>query len=82
MDQIEDWIMTGKSQQVQLGKTDMYIAPMGVGTWSWGDRTFWSYGVTHTDQDIQDAFDVCLNAGLNFIDTAAIYGFGKNEKVL
>jgi aryl-alcohol dehydrogenase-like predicted oxidoreductase len=75
-------MMTEISQQVRLGKTDIYIAPMGVGTWSWGDRTFWSYGVTHTDQDVQDAFDVCLNAGLNLIDTAAIYGFGKNERVL
>jgi aryl-alcohol dehydrogenase-like predicted oxidoreductase len=74
--------MTGTSQQVRLGKTDMSIAPMGVGTWSWGDRTFWTYGITHTDQDVQEAFDVCLNAGLNFFDTAAIYGFGKNEKVL
>jgi aryl-alcohol dehydrogenase-like predicted oxidoreductase len=69
-------------QQIQLGSTDIYITPMGVGTWSWGDRTFWTYGVSHTDQDIQEAFDVCVNAGLNFFDTASIYGFGNNEKVL
>ena len=70
------------THNVQLGRTDIYVAPMGVGTWSWGDRTFWTYGVTHTHQDVQEAFEVCVNAGLNFFDTASIYGFGNNEKVL
>jgi aryl-alcohol dehydrogenase-like predicted oxidoreductase len=74
--------MTEITHKVQLGRTDIYIAPMGVGTWAWGDRTFWTYGVTHTHRDVQEAFEVCVNAGLNFFDTASIYGFGNNEKVL
>jgi aryl-alcohol dehydrogenase-like predicted oxidoreductase len=69
------------SQQVQLGKTDLFISPMGIGTWAWGDRFFWAYGSTHTDDDVQEAFDICVEAGLNFFDTAAIYGFGHNERV-
>ncbi|OGO17327.1 MAG: hypothetical protein A2Z14_17455 [Chloroflexi bacterium RBG_16_48_8] len=74
--------MTKLTQRFQLGKTDIRIAPMGIGTWSWGDRTFWAYGVTHSSQDVLEAFQVCLEAGLDFFDTASIYGFGQNERIL
>jgi aryl-alcohol dehydrogenase-like predicted oxidoreductase len=70
------------NQRVQLGKTDIQISPMGIGTWSWGDRYFWGYGVTHTDQDIEETYKLCLEVGFNFFDTAEIYGFGQNERVL
>lgn len=74
--------MTEITQKVQLGKTGIEISPMGIGTWAWGDRFFWSYGQTHTGEDIQDAFKICVDAGFNFYDTASIYGFGHNERVL
>ena len=74
--------MTEITQTVQLGKTDIHISPMGIGTWAWGDRFFWSYGETHTNEDIRDAFTVCVEAGFNFFDTASIYGIGQNERVL
>jgi aryl-alcohol dehydrogenase-like predicted oxidoreductase len=69
-------------QTVQLGKTDIKLSPMGIGTWAWGDRIFWAYGQTHSDEDIQGAFDVCVETGFNFYDTASIYGLGHNERVL
>jgi aryl-alcohol dehydrogenase-like predicted oxidoreductase len=67
---------------VPLGKTDQQISPIGLGTWSWGDRLFWAYGVTHSSQDVEAAFDTSIEAGINFIDTAEIYGFGGSEKLL
>jgi aryl-alcohol dehydrogenase-like predicted oxidoreductase len=67
---------------IQLGNTDIEITPMGVGTWAWGDRLFWSYGKTHTKDDVQAAFETSLEAGINFFDTAEFYGFGGSEKLL
>jgi aryl-alcohol dehydrogenase-like predicted oxidoreductase len=67
---------------IPLGKTDIRISPMGLGTWQWGDRMMWNYGKSHTDSDIHDAFQVSLEAGINFLDTAEIYGMGRSERLL
>ncbi len=55
---------------------------MGIGTWSWGDRTWWGYGTDYGERDIHDAFNVCVNAGLTLFDTAEVYGNGKSESFL
>ncbi|MGO8737118.1 MAG: aldo/keto reductase [Terriglobia bacterium] len=67
---------------VPLGKTDIRISPLGLGTWQWGDRMMWGYGKTHTDSDIHDAFHVSLQSGVNFFDTAEVYGKGRSEQLL
>jgi aryl-alcohol dehydrogenase-like predicted oxidoreductase len=67
---------------IPLGKTDLQISPLGLGTWQWGDQMFWGYGKTHTDADIQAAFQVSLEAGITFFDTAEVYGLGRSEKLL
>lgn len=55
---------------------------IGVGTWAWGDRLFWGYRTSYTEQDIQEAFMVSLEAGLIFFDTAESYGQGMSETLL
>jgi aryl-alcohol dehydrogenase-like predicted oxidoreductase len=55
---------------------------MGLGAWQWGDRIVWSYGQTHTDEDIRKAFDASINLGIRFIDTAEVYGSGYSERLL
>ncbi len=55
---------------------------VGVGTWSWGDRMLWGYRQDYQEKDIQAAFDASLQAGLNFFDTAEVYGQGESEKFL
>lgn len=55
---------------------------MGVGTWSWGDRLMWGYGRGYSDQDIRQAFDVSVMAGLRLFDTAEVYGQGRSEQLL
>jgi aryl-alcohol dehydrogenase-like predicted oxidoreductase len=50
--------------------------------WSWGDTRTWSYGRTHTRDDILAAYRACLDAGLTFFDTAEMYGNGESERLL
>ncbi|MGA9059029.1 MAG: aldo/keto reductase [Terriglobia bacterium] len=67
---------------IPLGKTDIRISPLGLGTWQWGDRMMWGYGKTHTDSDLHDAFQVSLQSGISFFDTAEVYGKGRSEELL
>lgn len=68
--------------KIRLGATDIEINELGVGAWSWGDTLFWQFGTTHTEQDIYTAIDATLAAGIDFFDTAEVYGFGKSEIIL
>jgi aryl-alcohol dehydrogenase-like predicted oxidoreductase len=55
---------------------------MGVGAWAWGDRFMWSFGHSHNEKDVQAAFKATLDAGINLIDTAEVYGMGRSERLL
>ena len=66
----------------QLGKTGIMVSPIGLGTWQWGDYFIWRYGKGYSDPDLHDAFQISLKAGINFFDTAEIYGRGRSEKLL
>ncbi len=66
----------------RLGATGITVPSMGIGVWSWGDTGFWGYGSTHTRADIKQAYNACLDIGLNFFDTAEIYGGGESERIL
>ncbi|HZO76241.1 MAG TPA: aldo/keto reductase [Ktedonobacteraceae bacterium] len=68
--------------QRQLGASGIVVPALGVGIWSWGDTRFWNYGKDHTRDDITQAYRACLDAGLNFFDTAEIYGSGESERIL
>jgi len=67
---------------ISLGGTEIRVSPLGLGTWQWGDRMVWGYGTTHTDSDLHDALQVSLEAGVNFLDTAEVYGRGRSERLL
>jgi aryl-alcohol dehydrogenase-like predicted oxidoreductase len=60
----------------------LQTAEMGLGAWAWGDRFFWHYGHDYTDDDIEAGFQASLKAGINFVDTAEIYGSGHSELLL
>jgi len=70
------------AERVTLGNTDIAISPMGIGTWAWGDSVMWGYGKGYTDADVRAAFDATVSAGINFFDTAEVYGLGRSEKLL
>jgi aryl-alcohol dehydrogenase-like predicted oxidoreductase len=70
------------SEQPANGSNFLQEAEIGLGAWSWGDRTFWHYGHGYTDDDIAAAFQTSLAAGANLVDTAEIYGSGRSERLL
>ncbi len=67
---------------IQLGADRTPIAPLGIGTWAWGDRLFWDYGKTYDAADLQSAFKTALECGITFFDTAEVYGLGESERLL
>jgi aryl-alcohol dehydrogenase-like predicted oxidoreductase len=71
-----------KIQNLPLGKTGLTVPPIGFGAWSWGDNFFWGYGKGYGEADIHAAFETCMRAGINFFDTAEVYGGGNSERLL
>ncbi len=60
-------------------------APLGVGTWAWGDRRTWgmgTYDTSTTESTIADAFRTSIDAGVTLFDTAEVYGKGESERIL
>ena len=55
---------------------------MGIGTWAWGSRILWGYGKEYTEADLVSVYEETLKSGVNFFDTAEIYGMGKSEEIL
>ena len=68
--------MTEKQHQIFDG------IELGIGTWAWGDRLVWHYGQGYSDKDIEESFNVAIENGIRFFDTAEIYGQGKSETFL
>lgn len=67
---------------ISLGKTDLCITPLGLGIWQWGDTMMWGYGKQYGDDELQPIYEATLAAGINFIDTAEMYGRGRSERVV
>jgi aryl-alcohol dehydrogenase-like predicted oxidoreductase len=65
-----------------LGNTDMDITRVGFGTWAvgGGDWAF-AWGPQDDEQSI-DAIRYAVESGINWLDTAAIYGLGHSEEVV
>jgi aryl-alcohol dehydrogenase-like predicted oxidoreductase len=66
----------------QLGNTDMQITPIGFGTWAIGGGG-WSFGWgPQDDKQSIEAIHRAIDLGMNWIDTAAVYGLGHAEEVV
>jgi aryl-alcohol dehydrogenase-like predicted oxidoreductase len=68
-----------------LSGSDVSLPLLGVGTWAWGDRGTWGMGGYDTDltrDSIQEAWDTSIAAGVNFFDTAEVYGRGESERII
>ncbi len=70
------------TEVVRLGASDVYVSQIGLGTWQWGDKMVWGYGAGYNDTHLVAAFQASLQAGINFFDTAEVYGFGRSERLL
>lgn len=60
----------------------LHAIELGLGAWQWGDRVVWQYGHGYTETEVQQAFQVSIEEGIRFIDTAESYGNGLSERLL
>lgn len=69
---------------VELGSgTGLRVSPLGIGAWSWGDRTgFWGWNSSYAKEDVQSAYGAAMDAGISLLDTAEAYGFGLSERLV
>ncbi len=66
----------------QLGNSGMNLTPIGVGAWAMGGGG-WQFGWGPQDDDESiAAIHSALDRGVNWIDTAAVYGLGHSEEVV
>ncbi len=62
----------------ELGNTGISVYPIGIGLWAIGGKT---WGPTK-DKESLDTIDKALELGINFFDTADVYGDGHSEELL
>jgi len=66
----------------QLGKSELYISRLGIGAWAIGGGGWNGSMGPQNDSDSVPAIHAALDYGLNWIDTAALYGFGHSEEIV
>ena len=73
---------------MKLGKSELAVPHLGIGAMTWGDAKGLgrlqpaksAYGGAEGFEEEKKAFEVSLAAGINLIDSAAMYGVGASER--
>jgi aryl-alcohol dehydrogenase-like predicted oxidoreductase len=83
-DQHDQTRKRGTRSKRRLGATDIEITPIGLGAWQFsegrgGARATWA---PLTSQETDEIVEAALDGGINWFDTAELYGFGRSEKGL
>lgn len=68
-------------ETVKVGWTDLKFTRVGLGTWAMGGAGEWGWG-EQDDQQSADTIHEALDLGINWLDTAPIYGRGRSEEVI
>jgi aryl-alcohol dehydrogenase-like predicted oxidoreductase len=66
----------------RLGNSDLFITPIGFGAWAIGGGGWEFAWGAQDDIDSFGAIHEALDAGINWIDTAAVYGLGHSEEIV
>lgn len=66
----------------QLGNSDLFITPVGFGSWAIGGAGWQFAWGKQNDKDSIAAIHRTLELGVNWIDTAAVYGVGHSEEIV
>jgi len=66
----------------QLGNSGLYITPIGIGAWAIGGGGWDGSMGPQNDSDSIPAIHTALDHGMNWIDTAALYGLGHSEEMV
>jgi len=69
-------------QTRKLGNSDLHITPVGYGAWAIGGSGWQFAWGSQDDNDSIAAIHRALKLGVNWIDTAAVYGLGHSEEVV
>lgn len=73
---------TATLKTARLGQTGLEITRVGFGAWAIGGGGYdWGWGTQDDDESVA-AIHRALEAGVNWIDTAAQYGFGHSEQIV
>src|ERR671931_497327 len=73
---------TARLKTTALGETGMHITRVGFGAWAIGGGG-WEFGWgAQDDEESVAAIHRALELGVNWIDTAAAYGFGHSEEIV
>ena len=70
---------------VELPGCPKPFAPLGVGTWAWGDRDIWGMGGYDPNlsiESIERAWETSVAGGVTLFDTAEVYGGGESERII
>lgn len=65
----------------KLGKTAIDVSVVALGTWGLGGGSVWS-DQSPTVEDTGNLLSACREVGINYIDTAPVYGTGMSETLL
>ena len=65
-----------------FGKTGMQITPIGLGTWALGGEGWFASWGPQDDQESIATIHHAIDLGINWIDTAAVYGLGHAEEII
>jgi aryl-alcohol dehydrogenase-like predicted oxidoreductase len=68
--------------RVELGSTGMMISPVGYGAWAIGGAGWWHAWGNQDDEESIATIHRAVGLGVNWIDTAPIYGLGHSEEVV
>lgn len=63
----------------RLGDTELEVSVLGFGTWQLGDPAYWG---PSAEADGERAVHAAMDMGVNFFDTAELYGRGESERAL
>jgi aryl-alcohol dehydrogenase-like predicted oxidoreductase len=66
---------------VPLGNSDLEISPVGLGAWAIGGDGVFGWG-PQDDRESIAAIHRSVERGINWIDTAPVYGLGHSEKIV
>src|SRR5207302_1908155 len=67
----------------RLGQSKLSITRVGVGTAPMGSSAGWRvYWGTQNEEEAMRAIEVAIELGVNWIDTAPFYGWGRAEEIV
>lgn len=70
-----------KMKYRNLGNTDLNASVVAFGTWGIGGGSVWQ-DTTLEEKGVGEILDAASDCGINYIDTAPVYGMGDSEKLL